>query len=51
MFGKYFDFYLLFNFELLATLVPMAPNSHTYIRMKSECMCQQPMLRKLKKHA
>ena len=29
----------------------MAPNSYTYIRMKAEYMCQQPMLRKLKNHA
>ena len=36
---------LLFNFELLATLVPMAPNSHTYIIMKAECMSQQLMVR------
>ena len=37
--------------KLPATLVPMAPNSHTYIRMKAEYMCQQQRLRKLKIYA
>ena len=48
---KFKNFDQSLSVKLAATLVLMAPNSNTYIRMKAEYMCQQPILRKLKNHA